>query len=239
MDKSEIYKEISDRKHTDNHYNEYYGGNGRIDRFLGLVEHGDIKKGGSLLDVGGSHGDLVQYALREGLFDQGTVIDISSLSVEVAKKRGIQAVKCDVDKDGLLRAANTTDCIAALDFIEHIVDPENFARECFRVLKPGGTVFINTPNILYWKHLEEMVVHGRFPHTSGDVEVYHGGHLAFYCYDDMVKIFSSAGFHNFSRFADTNTCEEPIPNIWVNLMKTPDKFHNLSNSNLLFLCNKP
>jgi predicted SAM-dependent methyltransferase len=96
---------------------------------------------------------------------------------------------------------NSVDLVAALDFIEHIVDPENFARECFRVLKPGGEVFINTPNIQFWQHILTLIG-GKMPHTSGDKEVYHGGHLAFFTYEDMKEIFGNAGFESEDQIVD-------------------------------------
>src|SRR6202011_3022034 len=83
----------------------------------------------------------------------------------------------------------------------HIIDPENFARECFRVLKSGGEVFVNTPNIQYWPHIQQLIA-GKFPHTSGDKEVYHGGHLAFFTYLDLCEIFGAAGFTNFRQVKD-------------------------------------
>ncbi len=44
-------------------------------------------------------------------------------------------------------ADNTFDCIATFQVIEHIQDDIAFLQEIHRILKPGGTAFITTPNI--------------------------------------------------------------------------------------------
>ncbi|MEP0984651.1 methyltransferase domain-containing protein [Ekhidna sp.] len=42
---------------------------------------------------------------------------------------------------------NSFDCIVTFQVIEHVKDDEGFIREIYRVLKPGGTAMISTPNI--------------------------------------------------------------------------------------------
>lgn len=39
------------------------------------------------------------------------------------------------------------DAVVSIDGIEHIENPFNFIRECRRVLRPGGSCIISTPNI--------------------------------------------------------------------------------------------
>lgn len=242
MDRDRLYQRIAERKRDDRHALPYNGGNGRIDRFLDLVRVGALPRGGRVLDVGGSHGDLVELGVREGLFDDGCVVDISTESVFTAKRRGLWAEDIDVDRDGLHAFDDHSfDCVAALDFIEHIVDPGAFATECHRVLRPGGYVFINTPNISYWRHLEELVVRGRFPHTSGDMEVYHGGHLGFYNENDLVDIFAWAGFHADDTQVHREGVGDPAPPIWHRLFSEsdlPKKDRMLSQPNLLFSARK-
>lgn len=242
MDREQLYEKISRRKANPRHAEQYRYDNGRINRFLDLVRDGSLPRGGWVVDVGGSHGDLVEASLREGLFDQGTVLDISMQSVEVARDRGLDAVVIDIDNEPMCgrysREDEHQDAVVALDFIEHIVDPENFARECAKVLRPGGYVFINTPNIQYWEHLEELVLHGRFPHTSGDTEVYHGGHLAFYNENDIERIFRPAGFNRFEVFMASDEGKNPSP-LWTNLFKESDpvkKYRMLSCPNLMMAC---
>ncbi len=198
---------MADRKIKPSDFDSYVGGNGRVDKALKLYKSGKLKTGESHLDVGGAIGDL-GYALRkENLFQRTIVLDISEKNLLAAESKGNVTCLSDVDTQGF---KFEVDAISALDFIEHIVDPENFARLCFESLKPGGEVFINTPNIQFWKHQELLRCEGRFPHTSGDREVYHGGHLAFFTYLDLVEIFHGAGFREFEQIRDDEGFQYPI-----------------------------
>lgn len=42
---------------------------------------------------------------------------------------------------------NSFDCIVTFQVIEHVKDDTGFVKEIYRVLKPGGTAMITTPNI--------------------------------------------------------------------------------------------
>jgi len=193
MDRKELYDVISKRKSVPEHDFPYERGNGRVDACVQLVRSGVLPSSGTLLDVGGSIGDL-GYALRD-LFTRRITMDISSLPLRSAALKGNETLCVDVDVKGLYGVADASvDLLSALDFIEHIVDPVSFAREALRVVRPGGAVVVNTPNIRYWRHIETLLVGGRFPHTSGDTEVFHGGHLAFCTFADLQDIFSVAGW---------------------------------------------
>jgi 2-polyprenyl-3-methyl-5-hydroxy-6-metoxy-1,4-benzoquinol methylase len=52
--------------------------------------------------------------------------------------------------------------VLAAEIVEHIVDTEGFVRELHRVVRPGGTLFMSTPNILWWKYRVD-VLRGRYP----------------------------------------------------------------------------
>jgi SAM-dependent methyltransferase len=39
------------------------------------------------------------------------------------------------------------DCVVLIDFLEHIADDRGFIQEVHRILRPGGTVIINAPNL--------------------------------------------------------------------------------------------
>lgn len=240
-----MYDAMAARKSKPKDFEPYAGDNGRVNRCVQIIKNGKIKRGGWLLDVGGSIGDLAYQVKNDKLFDDAVVLDISEKSCEAARSKGCRTIVCDIDKQGIVWSGNPLfDVVTALDFIEHIVDPVNFARECFRVLNKGGEVFINTPNIRFWKHIHELWFTGRFPHTSGDKEVFHGGHLAFYTSQDLREIFGQAGFTGFEVFKDDEGYESP-PQLYVDPFKpkTQAEYVNISMElgcpNLLFKAVKP
>lgn len=259
MDRTELYDKMAERKSAPKDFGTYIGDNGRVNRCVQLMKQGKIRTGGTLLDVGGGIGDLGCAAREAKLFDVTIVADISPKNLEAARSKGNMTLRVDVDRDGLnleddfgtygpdadwkpYKGDGKIDTITALDFIEHIVDPENFARECYRLLKPGGEVFINTPNIQFWRHIETLIA-GRMPHTSGDRDVYHGGHLAFFTYDDLCDIFSTAGFKPADQIRDDEGFAAPPPWIFqIRKITTQPEYlracERYGNSNLLFKATK-
>lgn len=258
MDKSTLYDKIAERKIKPQDFQPYSGGNGRVDKCVKLIRSGKLRNSGVLLDVGGAIGDL-GYAVKD-LFDRRLVQDISEKNLDASRAKGNETFVGDVDCAGIsaghsegnfkddpvrwVKDSNFVDLVCALDFIEHIIDPENFARECFRVLKSKGQVFINTPNIRYWKHIVELLLGGTFPHTSGDTEVFHGGHLAFFTNKDLQTIFGRAGFTKFEMVKDEEGYSSPPDFIMKNFQpKTQAEYMQLCMElgcpNLLFIAEKP
>lgn len=55
---------------------------------------------------------------------------------------------CNIEKEPIPFKDNTFDFVFSKSLIEHIYNPENMIQEIYRVLKPGGTTIIMTPD---WK----------------------------------------------------------------------------------------
>lgn len=243
MDRQKLYDSITQRKIKPKDFEPYAGGNGRVDKCVELFRCGKLRGGDLLLDVGGAIGDL-GYAVSD-LFANRITLDISREILKAAEKKGNEIMWDDVDQNGFQFL--TDECVStvtALDFIEHIIDPENFARECSRVLKKFGQVFVNTPNIRFWKHIRELFLDGTFPHTSGDREVFHGGHLAFYTFKDLCMIFGQAGFGKFEMVMDEEGYVSPPDGMIEDIgPRNQSEYLQLSKElgcpNLLFIAEKP
>lgn len=52
------------------------------------------------------------------------------------------------------------DAMISIEGIEHLENPSLFARECARVVKPGGLVFLSTPNVDSYRSRRSTWVHG-------------------------------------------------------------------------------
>jgi SAM-dependent methyltransferase len=78
-----------------------------------------------------------------------TVSDLSpKLAAAVGKKLGV-AYRAE-DACHLTWADNSFDLIVSSECIEHTPDPRQALREMARVLKPGGTVIVTSPNRLWY-----------------------------------------------------------------------------------------
>ncbi len=52
------------------------------------------------------------------------------------------------------------DAMVSIEGIEHLENPSFFMRECARLVKPGGLVFISTPNVDSYRSRRSAHIHG-------------------------------------------------------------------------------
>lgn len=100
-------------------------------------------EGGRLLDVGFGNGGFLKLATEMGWQAEG--IDFDPKAVALAKARGLN-VRCASAAD--LSAQNEQfDIITLSHVIEHVHEPIALLNNLYRLLKPGGTLWLETPNI--------------------------------------------------------------------------------------------
>lgn len=105
---------------------------------------------GSILDVGAGEGffskKMGDYLMSKGQKPSDSLA-ACDLFPELFRYRDIT---CDqVSVDGRLPYDDDTfDAACSLEVIEHLEDQFLFTRELLRILKPGGTAIISTPNVL-------------------------------------------------------------------------------------------
>jgi len=98
---------------------------------------------GLLLDVGCGNGGFLCIAREMGWQVRG--IDMDPKAVEAACSRGL-----DVECGGielLSHEAQKYDAITLSHVIEHVHDPLELLCQLYRLLKPGGILWIETPNL--------------------------------------------------------------------------------------------
>ena len=105
-------------------------------------------QGKKVLDVG--CGLAYGTALMAGSAANITGIDYDKLTVEENRRNYSKILNLDFQHaviPPLPFEDQSYDIITAFQFIEHIHPRKEFIRECLRVLKPGGTLLVTTPNI--------------------------------------------------------------------------------------------
>jgi 2-polyprenyl-3-methyl-5-hydroxy-6-metoxy-1,4-benzoquinol methylase len=96
------------------------------------------------LDAGCATGALLEKLRERGWEVLG--LEISTPQAEYARRmRGLEILDLPLEETRL--PEDWFDLILASHLIEHLNDPGSFVREAYRVLSPGGRVFITTPNI--------------------------------------------------------------------------------------------
>lgn len=125
-----------------------------------LIAEPDVQ---TVLDLGCNIGSVEYlYSLvggeTDGLFVAG--IDLSFRSLRRANAHGLPfAGFCKADGCQLPFASDTFDLVICIEVIEHIADQARVLREIYRVLKPGGTLYLTTPNRKCLSLLIEVGLH--------------------------------------------------------------------------------
>ncbi|KAL6259244.1 hypothetical protein P5V15_009163 [Pogonomyrmex californicus] len=121
-------------------------------------------EGIKILDVGCGGGILTERLARIGA--EVTGIDISAELINIAKEH----VKLDPNISGKVNYIKTTvedysqkqeglyDAVVASEVLEHISNQELFLKECAKITKPGGSIFITTENRTFASWLTLIVI---------------------------------------------------------------------------------
>ena len=97
----------------------------------------------NVLDIGCAAGSLLLHLNKRGWRTGG--VEISPAGEYARRERGLDVTGLPLEENHF--SSNSFDVILASHLIEHLGDPASFVRETFRLLRPGGRVFISTPNI--------------------------------------------------------------------------------------------
>ncbi len=138
-------------------------------RFLKFFEKQEEPTGLKVLDLGAGQG-----ALTQKLHNKGYDVHACDLFPEVFKFNLVECLKADIT-DTIPYPDAMFDLVIAVEVTEHILDHERFFGEINRILKPGGRLYISTPNILSMKSRMRFLFRG-FPYGFGplDLKNYNG-----------------------------------------------------------------
>ena len=129
-------------------------------------------KGLRTLEVACGRGGFVRYLARKGADAIG--FDFSHAALKIARERSLRsdeesrATFLQGDAHELPFPDNCFDLVVSCETIEHLPQPERGVSEFHRVTRPGGTLFLTTPNYFNLMGLYEIYSKFRHPQRKSD-----------------------------------------------------------------------
>jgi 2-polyprenyl-3-methyl-5-hydroxy-6-metoxy-1,4-benzoquinol methylase len=138
------------------------------------------------LDIGCATGNLLELARSQGW--NATGLEISSWAAAKARSRGFFVYERPVDECHI--DSDTFDVVSLFDVIEHFPDPVPTLRTIHRILKPGGRLFVQTPNV--------AGVDVKYIHRIDSIVLQPDAHLVLFTKRTLRTALEQAGFVVYS-----------------------------------------
>jgi 2-polyprenyl-3-methyl-5-hydroxy-6-metoxy-1,4-benzoquinol methylase len=172
----------------------------------------NIPSGSIVMDAGCGNGSFLALFQDRNWQLHGS--DLSPTGIEIASKTypNINFFLADGQTlyAGFLATVGPVDIVISTEVIEHIYDPRGFLRNCFDLLKPGGTIVLTTPYHGYLKNLL-LAVTGKMDHHF--TVLWDHGHIKFWSRKTLETALRETGFTNIE-FAGSGR----IPYVWKSMV---------------------
>ncbi len=146
---------------------------------------------------------LMTGALAELEYDVSALDLAPERFTDTIAELGLDVRRCDLEKEPAPFADDTFDVAIFHELFEHLrVNPIATLREVRRVLKPGGTLLLSTPNLRSFRGLRNLLLHNRGHACSGGIyqqyekleSLGHMGHVREYTTLEVREFLVRLGF---------------------------------------------
>ena len=141
-----------------------------------MIKNFRSSKDGLIFDVGGGNGFVSKGLLDAGL--EVVLVEPGQKGAINAKKRGIPHIICATTHTAKFQPG-TIPAIGVFDVVEHIEDDIGFLKHLWKLLAPGGMLYLTVPAY-------------QFLWSQEDVE---GGHFRRYTLNNLEKKIIHSGFN--------------------------------------------
>jgi SAM-dependent methyltransferase len=156
--------------------------------------------GGRLLDAGIYPAHLALALARLGDFEiSGVGRFVPPAFRAWMAERGVAVEDVDLEREFLPHAEASFDRVVATEILEHLAAPGLFLSECWRVLRPGGALYLTTPNVVDLRGRARALI-GQSPqsHLFGierTLRMNEWVHRREYAPDEVARLLRAVGFH--------------------------------------------
>ncbi len=185
-------------------------------RFEACIKYFSEKfKGGKILELASGNGQMANTLLKNNK-------NITHFLATDLSDHRLQAIKNNIS-DPRLEVKNMNveefnaeeiekfDAIIMVALIEHLIDPLNTMKKILTLLKPGGMIYIDTPNIADYG-CRFKLLKGKFPSTASKneglitydnkkVSLFDEGHLHYFTYNSLATMLTQhCGFSKTEKY---------------------------------------
>lgn len=217
--------DVSERIHA--HYNAKYADSNHksvrptplvkrpTDRLQSAVWLASKQSRGAYLEIGAGDGSTL-LALQSK-YDRLVATELSAvrareLQLLFKDSPRVEVIQNNLETEGLPFTDQEFDTISLIAVIEHLFDPIGALRECHRVIKRGGCLIVDTPNIAKWTRRIKLLF-GFFPSTASldegllcydrktPTDLHDEGHLHYFTHRSLRRLaVERAGFRSAETF---------------------------------------
>jgi SAM-dependent methyltransferase len=177
-----------------------------------------------ILDVGCGDGLATSVAAARNRGHRFAGLDWSASSLAKASDRGIAVLRAGIDASLPIRSGSV-DVVVMSEVIEHLVDTDSAVEEALRVLRPGGTLLLSTPNLAAWYNrgllafgiqpvFSEVSLRSVFGRPGSQV----AGHLHMFTRRALVDFLAAYGFESIrvagARYHDVPAVLRPLDRLF-------------------------
>jgi ubiquinone/menaquinone biosynthesis C-methylase UbiE len=177
-----------------------------------------------ILDVGCGDGFATSVASARNRGHRLAGLDWSASSLARAADRGIAVLRAGIDASLPIRS-DSVDVVVMSEVIEHLVDTDSAIEEAHRVLRPGGTLLLSTPNLAAWYNrgllafgiqpvFSEVSLRAVFGRPGSQV----AGHLHMFTRRALVEFLETYGFESVrvagARYHDVPALLRPLDRLF-------------------------
>lgn len=137
---------------------------------------------GKLLDIGGANGIFVDAMARANAAFEVVVVDLNRDAI-IKLRQNYPTVQASLGN--ALEHTGSYDVVTLWDTIEHLPNVNRVAAHLFNLLKPGGFLFLSTPNVHSFEHSVGQYRHPQILPLS---------HVNYFAPDTLGRLLHRHGF---------------------------------------------
>jgi SAM-dependent methyltransferase len=161
----------------------------------------DVTGPAVIVDLGCGDGSALAIAAEQNPAHRFAGIDWSGDALRQAQAVGLTVMRASVSGGSLPVADGAADVVIMSELIEHLVDPDGAVAEARRILRPGGSLLLSTPNLAAWYNrgllafgiqpiFSEVSLRGVFGRPGRVV----AGHLRLFTRRALTEFLTASGF---------------------------------------------